>query len=69
MSAVIAIPNDTLPFALVAKGWGQAKARAVVTDHDLKYLDAAQTGIFSATQDDLDQLTSRAEGVAALVSE
>ncbi|MBK0123571.1 conjugal transfer protein TraF [Pantoea sp. S61] len=69
VSAVIAIPNDTLPFALVVKGWGQAKARAVVTEHDLKYLDAAQTGIFSLTQDDLDQLTSRAEGVAALVSE
>ncbi|MFY7114687.1 conjugal transfer protein TraF [Enterobacter cloacae complex sp. SHL020] len=69
VSAVIAIPNDTLPFALVVKGWGQAKARAVVTDHDLKYLDTAQTGIFSPTQDDLDQLTSRAEGVAALVSE
>lgn len=40
-----------------------------MTDHDLKYLDAAQTGIFSPTQDDLDHLTSRAEGVAALVSE
>mgnify|MGYP004706820075 FL=1 len=69
VSAVIAIPNETLPFALVVKGWGQAKARAVVTDHDLAYLDAAQTGIFSPTQDDLNQLTSRAEGVAALVSE
>ena len=69
VSAVIAIPNDSLPFALVVKGWGQAKARATVTDHDLTYLDAAQTGIFSPTQDDLDQLTSRAEGVAVLVSE
>nr|WP_310615764.1 conjugal transfer protein TraF [Pantoea cypripedii] len=69
LSAVIAIPNDTLPFALVVKGWGQAKARAVVTDHDLAWLDTAQTGIFSPTRDDLDQLTSRAEGVAALVSE
>ncbi|QJT82534.1 conjugal transfer protein TraF [Kosakonia sp. MUSA4] len=69
VSAVIAIPNDTLPFALVVKGWGQAKARAVVTDHDLAWLDAAQSGIFSPSRDDLSQLTSRAEGVAALVSE
>jgi len=69
VSAVIAIPNDTLPFVLVVKGWGQAKARAVVTDQDLAYLDAVQTGIFSPSQDDLNQLTSRAEGGAALVSE
>lgn len=69
VSAVIAIPNDTLPFALVVKGWGQAKARAIVTDHDLAWLDAAQSGIFSPSRDDLNQLTYRAEGVAALVSE
>lgn len=69
VSAVVAIPNDTLPFALVVKGWGQAKARAIVTDHDLAWLDAAQSGIFSPSRDDLNQLTSRAEGVAALVSE
>ncbi|MBF1995681.1 conjugal transfer protein TraF [Serratia symbiotica] len=69
VSTVVAIPNDTLPFALVVKGWGQAKARALVTSHDLAYLDAAQTGILSPTQDNLNPLTSRAEGVAALVSE
>lgn len=69
VSAVIAIPNDTLPFAFVIKGWGQAKARAVVTDNDLAYLDAVQAGIDSPTQSELDELTSRAEGVAAVISE
>ncbi|MCX8956981.1 conjugal transfer protein TraF [Erwinia psidii] len=69
VSAVITIPNETLPFALVLKGWGQAKARTVVTDHDLLWLDAVQTGLVPAGQQDLNQLTSRAEGVAALVSE
>lgn len=69
VSAVIAIPNDTLPFAVVVKGWGQAKASAKVTEHDLAYLDAVQSGIFSPSQGDLNQMTSRAEGVAVLVSE
>jgi len=53
VSAVVAISNDTLPFALVVNGWGQAKARAVVTDHDLAWLNAAQSGIFSPSRDDL----------------
>ncbi len=66
---MVAIPNDSLPFALVVKGWGQAKARALVTSHDLAYLDAAQTGILYPTQDNLNPLTSRADGVFALVSE
>lgn len=69
VSAVIAVPNDTLPFALVIKGWGQAKARAVVSKSDLAYLDAAGTGIVQPDEAALNNLTSRAEGVAALVSE
>jgi len=69
VSAVIAVPGDTLPFALVVKGWGQAKASAVVTDNDLAYLDAAGAGLVHPDQDGLNHLTSRAEGVAALVSE
>lgn len=69
LSAVIAIPNDTLPFAFVVKGWGQAKVRTDITQRDLAYLDAAQSGIFTPTQTDIDQMTSRAQGVAALVTE
>lgn len=69
VSAVIAVPNQTLPFALVVKGWGQAKARAIVTDHDLNYLDAVASGTLTPSPGDLDHLTSRAEGAAALVSE
>lgn len=68
-SAVIAVPNATLPFALVVKGWGQAKASAVVTDHDIAWLDSVQSGQITPTQSDLSQLTSRAQGTAALVSE
>ncbi|PQK77148.1 conjugal transfer protein TraF [Pantoea ananatis] len=69
LSAVIAIPSDTLPFAFVAKGWGQAKVHTDITQRDLAYLDAAQSGIFSPTRTDIDQMTSRAQGVAALVTE
>lgn len=69
VSAVIAAPNDTLPFALVIKGWGQAKARAVVSKSDLAYLDAAGTGIVQPDEAALNNLTSRAEGVAAVVRE
>lgn len=66
---MISIPNDTLPFALVVKGWGQAKARALITRHDLAYLDAVQIGILSPTKYNLNPLTSRSECVASLVSE
>ena len=66
---VIAVPNDTLPFALVIKGWGQAKARAEVSNSDLAYLDAAGAGLVQPDETALNSLTSRAEGVAALVSE
>ncbi len=69
VSAVVAVPNDTLPFALVVKGWGQAKAQAVVTDHDLDYLDGVNSGMITPSPGDLDHLTSRAEGAAVLVSE
>lgn len=68
-SAVIAVPNDTLPFAVIIKGWGQAKAGAVVSDSDLAYLDAASAGLVQPDETALNNMTSRAEGVAALVSE
>lgn len=69
VGAVIAVPNATLPFALVVKGWGEAKARAVVSDSDLAYLDSAGAGLVQPDKTALNNLTSRAEGVAALVSE
>ncbi|NDL64234.1 conjugal transfer protein TraF [Enterobacteriales bacterium SAP-6] len=68
-SAAIAVPNATLPFAFVAKGWGTANAKATVTQSDLAYLDAVGSGAIQPTQADLDKLTSRAEGLAALVTE
>src|SRR5476651_1963692 len=67
-SAAIAVPNATLPFAFVAKGWGTANAKAIVTQSDLAYLDAVGSGTIQPTQADLDKLTSRAEGLAALVT-
>ncbi|WP_431022170.1 Conjugal transfer protein TraF [Erwinia rhapontici] len=69
VSGVIAVPNDTLPFAVVIKGWGQAKAGAVVSNSDLAYLDAAAAGLVQPDATALNNMTSRAQGVAALVSE
>jgi hypothetical protein len=69
VSAIIAIPNDRQPFSLVAKGWRQAKARGVVTDSDSAYLDTVKSGLTQPDKAALSNLTSRAEGVAALVSE
>ncbi|NDL61495.1 conjugal transfer protein TraF [Acerihabitans arboris] len=69
VAGVITVPNHVLPFALVAKGWAKASVKAKVTDRDLAYLDAVQAGLVRPAGEDLDQLTSRAEGLAALVTE
>ncbi|WP_027712938.1 conjugal transfer protein TraF [Dickeya chrysanthemi] len=68
-ATVVAIPNDTLPLAFVVKGWGVANAKAVVTDRDLAYLDSVAAGTTIPTSADLNNFTSRAEGVGALVTE
>lgn len=69
VSAVAAVPNSVVPFALVVKGWGTATVNGQVSDHDLQYLDDVASGKITPTDADLDSLTSRAEGHAAVVSE
>lgn len=68
-AAVIAVPNQTLPFSFVVKGWGVANAKAVVTDRDLAYLDSVAAGRTIPSSADLNSFTSRAEGAGALVTE
>ncbi|ATZ93369.1 conjugal transfer protein TraF [Dickeya fangzhongdai] len=68
-ATVVAVPNETLPFAVVVKGWGVANAKAVVTDRDLTYLDSVAAGTTIPTSADLNSFTSRAEGAGALVTE
>ncbi|MGM3175799.1 conjugal transfer protein TraF [Dickeya lacustris] len=67
-STAITVPNSTLPFAFTAKAWGVASAKAVVTENDLAYLDSVIAGRIPTTAD-LNSLTSRAEGVGAIVTE
>lgn len=68
VSAVVAIPNGVLPAAVVINSHGQAKATARVTDADRGYLAQVAAGR-EVTQEDLDNLTSRAEGSGAVVTD
>ncbi|WP_410012207.1 conjugal transfer protein TraF [Sodalis sp. C49] len=69
VNGVIAVPNPILPFALVARDWATANVKADVSNRDLAYLDAVQAGLIRPVPADLDKLTSRAEGMGALVTE
>jgi len=68
VSAVVAIPNGALPAAVVINSYGQAKATAYVTDADRDYLLQVAAGR-EVTLEDLDNLTSRAEGFGAVVTD
>lgn len=67
-SAVVAIPNEVLPAAIVVSSYGQAKATARVTDADRDYLEQVIAGR-EVTQEDLNNMTSRAEGFAGVVTD
>ncbi|MFP2360948.1 conjugal transfer protein TraF [Enterobacter ludwigii] len=69
LSMVLAVPDDELPVALSVNSWAKGHARALVSQSDLDYLDDVAIGIIIPGKDDLDKLTSRAEGMAALVTE
>lgn len=69
LSMVLAVPDDELPVALSVNSWAKGHARALVSQSDLDYLDDVAKGIIIPGKDDLDKLTSRAEGMAALVTE
>lgn len=67
VSAAAAMPNDTLPFALMIKSYGTANVDGKVSDADLDYLEKVANG--TITNVDKNALTSRAYGRAAVISD
>lgn len=67
VSAVAAMPNDTLPFALMIKSYGTANVDGKVSDADMDYLEKVANG--TITNVDKNALTSRAYGRAAVISD
>ncbi|EBE5023845.1 type IX secretion system membrane protein PorP/SprF [Salmonella enterica] len=67
VSAVAAMPNDTLPFVLMIKSYGTANVDGKVSDADLDYLEKVANG--TITNVDKNALTSRAYGRAAVISD
>ncbi len=67
VSAVAAMANDTLPFALMVKSYGTVSVNGKVNDADLDYLDKVATG--TITDVDKNALTSRAFGRAAVITD
>ncbi|MGB7803781.1 conjugal transfer protein TraF [Buttiauxella sp.] len=65
----VSIPNETLPFAFVAKVYGTAKVTSDITRHDLDYLDGIANGTVIPKPSDVQQLTSKGFGRAAIVSD
>ncbi|TNV16393.1 conjugal transfer protein [Buttiauxella sp. B2] len=68
-AVAVSIPNDILPFAFVAKVYGTAKVTSDITQHDLDYLDGIANGTVIPNRNDLENLTSKGFGRAAIVSD
>jgi len=68
-AVAVSIPNETLPFAFVAKVYGAAKVTSDITQHDLDYLDGIANGTVIPKPSDVQQLTSKGFGRAAIVSD
>lgn len=68
-AVAVSIPNEVLPFAFVAKVYGTAKVTSDITQHDLDYLDGIANGTVIPNRNDLDNLTSKGFGRAAIVSD
>lgn len=69
MAFVLAVPDAALPVALSINSWGQGTARGLVSQSDLDYLEGVSNGSIAPTPGDMDKLTSRAEGMVALVTD
>lgn len=65
----VSIPNETLPFAFVVKAYGTAKVTSDITQHDLDYLNGIANGTVIPNRNDLNNLTSKGFGRAAIVSD
>ncbi|PNS12457.1 conjugal transfer protein TraF [Mixta theicola] len=66
---VVAVPNETLPFAFVAKAYGTAHLQADVAQSDIDYLDSVANGSIFPMPGDQYLLRSSATGVAAIVAD
>lgn len=66
---VVAVPNETLPFAFVAKAYGSAHLHTDVAQSDIDYLDAVADGTLFPAPGDQYLLRSSATGVAAIVAD
>ena len=66
---VVAVPNETLPFAFVAKAYGTAHLHTDVAQSDIDYLDAVADGSRIPFPGDQYLLRSSATGVAAIVAD
>ncbi|EJG3702892.1 conjugal transfer protein TraF [Salmonella enterica] len=69
VSAVAAVPLDTLPFALSVKSWGTVSVDGRVSNHDMAYLDQVANGTIKPEDVDQNALTSRAFGRAAVITD
>ncbi|QHM72764.1 conjugal transfer protein TraF [Mixta intestinalis] len=66
---VVAVPNETLPFAFVTKAYGTAHLQTDVAQSDIDYLDAVAEGKRIPAPGDQYLLRSSATGVAAVVAD
>ncbi|MGD8205232.1 conjugal transfer protein TraF [Pantoea sp. FN0305] len=66
---VVAVPNETLPFAFVAKAYGSVHLHTDVAQSDIDYLDAVANGSRLPLPGDQYLLRSSATGVAAIVAD
>lgn len=66
---VVAVPNETLPFAFVAKAYGTAHLQTDVAQSDIDYLDSVAAGTRIPLPGDQYLLRSSATGVAAIVAD
>lgn len=68
-AVAVTVPNDTLPFAFVAKGYGTVSLRTDVTQSDIDYLRSVANGTRIPSPGDENNLTSSATGLAAIVAD
>lgn len=68
-AVAVTIPNETLPFAFIAKAYGTAHVRANVVQGDINYLRGVANGTILPVPGDQNNLRSSANGLAALVTD
>lgn len=68
-AVAVTIPNETLPFAFIAKAYGTAHVRANVVQGDINYLRGVADGTILPVPGDQNNLRSSANGLAALVTD